>query len=309
MEHLTMRVSSSTFVICSIIGTVLFCGAPGCGKKSLTINDRLSMAQEKPPGPQQAAALLSVASRQAAAEDHIGAYDTITAAYEQVSAGGEENVVTLLNIAQAYIDINERRKARVVLTRVSDIAKAIDDEGRKAKTLADVGALFGNTETGMADPRQAKLLLDEATELADTVEERFRAEALAVVAMGYVSGGMAEEAGAMVEKLESCLAALSDPRAKSEALAAASSVYAKTGNADKATSLLSEAASTAAGIDRDESKAYALLSVANATATNGDTPAAIKLLEQADEAAGKVGDPDAQANVRNVIRATMTRLQ
>lgn len=72
---------------------------------------------------------------------------------------------------------------------------------------------------------------------------------------------------------------------------------------------MSEAASTAAGIDRDESKAYALLSVANATATNGDTPAAIKLLEQADEAAGKVGDPDAQANVRNVIRATMTRLQ
>ena len=133
-----MHVRSPTFVICTIIGAVLFCSVHGCGKKSLTINDRLSMAQEKPPGPQQAAALLSVARRQVSLEDRVGAYDTITAAYDQVSAGGEESVVTLLNVAQAYIDIDERRQARLVLNKVSTIAKAIDDEGRKAKTLADV---------------------------------------------------------------------------------------------------------------------------------------------------------------------------
>ena len=64
-------------------------------------------------------------------------------------------------------------------------------------------------------------MLGEATTLAEEVDDRFRAEALAVVAMGYVSGWMAEEAGTMVEKLEACLVALSDPRAKAEALAAA----------------------------------------------------------------------------------------
>ncbi len=304
-----MRASPFMIVGSLLVGWATLAGTAGCGKRPLRLEDRLAKAMDQAPGPGRAKDLLAVARRQAAADDRVGAHDTITVAYNDVSAGSEESVATLLEVAQAYIDVDERRTARTVLNRVAEIAKAIDDPGRKAKALADAGALFGNADTGMADPQQARALLGEATTLAEEVDDRFRAEALAVVAMGYVSGGMAEEAGTMVEKLEACLVALSDPRAKAEALAAASSVYAKTGNEEKAKALLADAASTAKGVDRAESKAYALLAVANATATSGDTAAARKLLDEADAAAGKVGDPDAQATAMKLIRNAMSRLK
>ena len=304
-----MRASPFMIVGSLLVGWATLAGTAGCGKRPLRLEDRLAKAMDQAPGPGRAKDLLAVARRQAAADDRVGAHDTITVAYNDVSAGSEESVATLLEVAQAYIDVDERRTARTVLNLVAEIAKAIDDPGRKAKALADAGALFGNADTGMADPQQARALLGEATTLAEEVDDRFRAEALAVVAMGYVSGGMAEEAGTMVEKLEACLVALSDPRAKAEALAAASSVYAKTGNEEKAKALLADAASTAKGVDRAESKAYALLAVANATATSGDTAAARKLLDEADAAAGKVGDPDAQATAMKLIRNAMSRLK
>ncbi len=304
-----MRASPLVFVICLLIGFGLLTNSIGCGKRPLRLEDRLAKAMDQPPGPGRAKALLAVARRQVAADDHVAAHDTITAAYNDVSTGGDETIATLLEVAQAYIDVDERRTARIVLDRVAQIGSAIEDPARKAKTLADAGALFGNADTGMADPQQARALLGQATTLAEEVEERFRAEALAVVAMGYVSGGMAEEAGDMVEKLEACLAALNDPRPKAEALAAASSVYAKTGHEEKAKSLLADAASTAKGIDSAESKAYALLAVANATAASGDTAAARKLLDEADAAAGKVGDPDAQTTAMNLIRTASNRLK
>jgi hypothetical protein len=297
---MTMRASPFMIVGSLLVGWATLAGTAGCGKRPLRLEDRLAKAMDQAPGPGRAKDLLAVARRQAAADDRVGAHDTITVAYNDVSAGSEESVATLLEVAQAYIDVDERRTARTVLNRVAEI---------KAKALADAGALFGNADTGMADPQQARALLGEATTLAEEVDDRFRAEALAVVAMGYVSGGMAEEAGTMVEKLEACLVALSDPRAKAEALAAASSVYAKTGNEEKAKALLADAASTAKGVDRAESKAYALLAVANATATSGDTAAARKLLDEADAAAGKVGDPDAQATAMKLIRNAMSRLK
>lgn len=304
-----MRASPLVFVTCLLFSVVLSGTSVGCGKRPLRIEDRLARAMDQAPGTSRAKALLAVARRQLAAGDRVAAHDTITTAYNDVAAGGEESLATLLEVAQAYIDVDDRRAARTVLNRVAEIGKAIDDPGRKAKSLADAGALFGNADTGMADPQQAGALLAEATALAEEVDDRFRAEALAVVAMGYVSGGMNKEAGDMVEKLEACLAALNDPRAKAEALAAASSVYAKTGNEEKAKALLADAASTAKGVDRDESKAYALLAVANATAAGGDKAAARKLLEEADAAAGKVGDPDAQATAMNLIRTAISRLK
>lgn len=304
-----MRTSFSVIVSGLLVGWAAVAGSAGCGKRPLRIEDRLALAREKQAGPEQAAELLKVARRQLAAGDRVGAHDTITAAYDQVSALGDAAVASLLEVAQAYIDIDDRRTARIVLNRVAEIGNAIEDPGRKAKTLAEAGALFGNAETGMADPQRARALLGEATTLAEAVEERFRAEALAVVAKGYVSGGMAKEAGAMVEKLESCLAALSDPRARAEALADAASVYVKTDNEEKAKTLLAEAASTARGVDRAESKAYALLAVANATAASGDAAAARALLDEADAAAGKVGDPDAQATAMKLIRTAMSRLK
>jgi hypothetical protein len=304
-----MRASFSVIVSGLLVGWAALVGSAGCGQRPLRLEDRLAKAMNQAPGPGRAKDLLSVARRQAAAADRVGAHDTITAAYNDLSAGGEESVATLLEVAQAYIDVDDRRTARTVLKRVAEIGKTIDDPGRKAKTLADAGALFGNADTGMADPQEARALLSEATTLAEGVEERFRAEALAVVAKGYVSGGMAKEAGAMVEKLESCLAALSDPRAKAEALADAASVYAKTDNEEKAKALLAEAASTARGVDRAESKAYALLAVANATAASGDAAAARTLLDEADAAAGKVGDADSQATAMKLIRTAMSRLK
>lgn len=304
-----MRASPLAFVTCLLVSAVLSGTSVGCGKRPLRLEDRLARAMDQAPGPGRAKALLAVARRQLAAGDRVGTHDTITTASNDVIAGGEESLATLLEVAQAYIDVDDRRTARTVLNRVAEIGNAIEDPGRKAKALADAGALFGNADTGMADPQRARVLLAEATTLAEQVEDRFRAEALAVVAMGYVSGGMAKEAGDMVEKLEACLAALSDRRAKAEALAAASSVYAKTGNEEKAKTLLADAASTAKEVDRDESKAYALLAVANATAAGGDTAAARKLLEEADAAAGKVGDPDAQATAMNLIRTALSRLK
>lgn len=304
-----MRASPLAFVTCLLVSAVLSGTSVGCGKRPLRLEDRLARAMDQAPGPGRAKALLAVARRQLSGGDRVGAHDTITTASNDVIAGGEESLATLLEVAQAYIDVDDRRTARTVLNRVAEIGNAIEDPGRKAKALADAGALFGNADTGMADPQRARVLLAEATTLAEQVEDRFRAEALAVVAMGYVSGGMAKEAGDMVEKLEACLAALSDRRAKAEALAAASSVYAKTGNEEKAKTLLADAASTAKEVDRDESKAYALLAVANATAAGGDTAAARKLLEEADAAAGKVGDPDAQATAMNLIRTALSRLK
>lgn len=306
---MTMPTTPFAFVISLLAGAAVLTGSIGCGKRPLRIEDRLAMAREKPAGPQQAAELLKVARRQLAAGDRVGAHDTITAAYEQVAGGGESAITTMLEVAQAYIDVDERRTARTVLNRAAEIGSAIEDPGRKARALADAGALFGNADTGMADPQRARALLTEATTLAEGVEDRFRAEALAVVAMGYVSGGMAEEAGDMVEKLEACLAALSDPRAKAEALAAASSVYGKTGNEEKAKALLADAASTAKSIDRPDSKAYALLAVATVTAANGDTAAARGLLEEADVAANQAGDPDTQADAIRQVRAAMARLK
>ena len=322
----------SSFVMCGLL-----IGASGCGRPptipqlineakqlpegqkrekliyraSRLIQREIKKAQEIPAGPQRVAPLLKVARWQLDPifKSHTSAHDTITLANKAVEAGGEESIQAMLEIAQAYIDVDERRTARTVLNRAAEIAKAIDDPGRKAETLADVGALFGNADTGMADRQQARALLGEATTLAEGVEERFRANALSVVAMGYVSGGMDEEAGDMVEKLEACLAALSDPRAKAEALAAASSVYAKTGNEEKSKTLLADAASSAKSIERPDGKAYALLAVATATAANGDTAAARKLLEEADAAAGKVGDPDAQATAMNLIRTALSRLK
>jgi len=43
-------------------------------------------------------------------------------------------------------------------------------------------------------PKKAKEWLAKATEVADAVEERFRAEALAAVALGYSNSGLDTEA-------------------------------------------------------------------------------------------------------------------
>lgn len=284
--------------------------AQGCGtpkKKELTITERLAAARQKPAGPQRAMSLLNVAKIQIAKGDLIGARDTIEEA--RGLASGEGGIPILLDVARSYVAVGDPRGARKVLTEVITIAKELEDAGRKAKVMADAGALFGSEENGLADREQATSLLAQATELAEDVEDRFRAEALAVVAMGYVSGGMPDEAAKMVEKLEACLEALDEPRAKAEALATAASVYAKTGDADKSAALLRDAAAAAEGVDRAEGKAYALLAVANAEYAAGNTEAAQALLAKADVAAGKIGDADARETTMNTVRTAQARMK
>jgi len=277
-----MRFAFSPLVAWLVVASLVL-PASGCGKKRRPqrLADRQAQANAAAEGPQRATALLGLARTQLTAKDPVGAHDAIDAARKQLSGRGEGAAPGLLAVARAYLEVGDRRKARETLGEMTEIATAIEDAGRKAKFFADAGALYGNVETGLADPQQAKALLGKATELAADVEDRFRAEALAVVTMGYVSGGMTAEAAEMVAKLEECIGSLDDLRAKAEALAAAASVYAKTGDADKATSLLKDAAATAQAIDRAESKAYALLAVANATAATGDKEAARNLLNDA----------------------------
>ncbi len=304
-----MRTVPAALVVCLSIGGLLF-PATGCEKKRPPrIAAQLAQANTVAEGPQRATELLRVARIQLKAGDTTGAHDSVDAARKQLSGRGEGAAPGLLDVARAYLGIGDRRKARETLGEMTEIANAIEDAGRKAKLLADAGALFGNVDSGLADPQQAKDLLGKATELAADVEDRFRAEALAVVTMGYVSGGMTDEAAEMVAKLEDCIDSLDEPRAKAEALAAAASVYAKTGDAGKANSLLENAASTAKGIDRPEGKAYALLAVAKANVANGDTATAKALLDEAEQAAGQVGDADAQATALATVRTAMSQLE
>lgn len=289
---------------------LLVVAAPGCAKRPPTMAQRLAKARVEDAGPPRVKALLGIARAQMAADDPIGARDTIEEAANQAGTG-DPAVPSLLEIARAYLELGDRREARRVLGNVTEIGKSVEDPARKAKILADSGALYGNDETGLADSQQAKVLLGEARDLAqgEGVEERFKAETLAAVAMGYVGGGMTDEAAQMLEKLEECLGALDDPRAKAEALAAAASVYAQTGNEEKAASFLEDAASTADGISRDESKAYALLAIAKAERAAGNTDAAVSLLERAEKAAAKVSDAEMQAEALKTIRTAMARIK
>ena len=283
----------------------------GCGgKRPPTMPQRLAKARAADAGPKRVKALIGVARAQMEADDPIGALDTIAEATDQAGSG-ETAAPSLLEIARAYLELGDPRDARRILGNVVEIGKSIDDPVRKAKIFADAGALYGNDETGLADSQHAKTLLGDARGLAEGegVDERFKAETLAAVAMGYVGGGMTQEASQMLEKLEACLDALDDPRAKTEALAAAASVYAQTGDEEKAAGFLKDAASTTDGIDRAESKAYALLAVAKAEHAAGNTDTAVSLLQRAEKVAGKVSDPESQADALKTIRTTMARIK
>ena len=177
---------------------------------------------------------------------------------------------------------------------------------RRASVLAAAGGVYGDKATGLADGKAAKDALAQATEAAD---KRFRAEALAAVALGYTRGGLADAASDMVGKLEGAAKGLEEPRAKAEALAAAANVKAQTGKKDEAKALLDEAATAAKSVERAESKAYALVAVATALDANGATKEALALLKEADKAANKVAEPDAMKTIVEKVRALTMALE
>lgn len=270
--------------------------------------------EEKQP---EDAAAAKPADENAAAEEQAPAAEQ--APVEEPAAPAEERPAIdanlaaprLVEIAEVFAMLGDRKQARNALGKAVDdefIGK-IEDPVRKAKVLADAGALYGAKTDGIGDAGRAKSILAKAAEAANKVDQRFRAEALAAVALGYTRSSLASLADKTVEDLLQAAKDLEEPRAKAEALAAAANVKAQTDKQDEATELLKEAATSAKSVERAESKAYALLAVALATDANGDTKQALTLLKEADKAANKVPEPDAMKMVVDKVRALTMKLE
>jgi hypothetical protein len=206
----------------------------------------------------------------------------------------------LLEIAAVFADLGEQGPARDVLADAVTLANEIPDEISRATLLAGIGGVYGSRTSG--DAARARTNLEAAETLADSVEPRFRAEALASVALGYVKAGLATKAGAMVEKLETSARDVESPRARAEGLAAAANVRALSGDPDAAKELLGEAAEAAKSIEGSENRCYALMSVATATSAAGDHKGALSLLVEAEKSANRVPDPEAQRTALERVR-------
>lgn len=299
--------------VCALVATMLV-PAAGCGGKKKkagpTIKQLIEKAKSEGTPDRQAAALLKVARKQYALGDKTGAKETIKEAFTKLAADGDMNLFAprLVEAAAAFMQVADKKAARDALKLVTDGADKIEDASRKAKVLADAGALYGDKLKGLGDPKQAKEWLAKATEVAESVEVRFRAEALAAVALGYSNSGLSEEAAGMVKKLEDCAAALEEPRAKAEALAAAASVQARAGKKDEAAALLTDAAAAAKSVERTESRAYALLAVAEAMLLNGDLKTARGLLKDGEKAADKVSDAELRQMAIDKVRSVLKEI-
>lgn len=289
------------------------CGAKKKGAKALTIKQQLEKAEAEGTPDRQAAALLKVARAQWNAGDRSGAKETAKTAFNKVKGDGDPSLfaLRLVDAAEFFARITDKKQVREALKLALGWAEKIEDPIRKTKVLAAAGGIFGNRDKdkGLADSKLAKATMEQAAEVANGVEERFRAEALAAVALGYAKAGMPTEAGEKVVQLEESARALEEPRAKAEALAAAADVHIQIDHKDEALKLLDEAAVTAKSVERSESRAYALLAVAEITAAVGNTKKALALLKEADKSADKVADPEQQKIVVAKVRSTMAELE
>jgi ATP/maltotriose-dependent transcriptional regulator MalT len=289
----------------------------GCGTKSakkgggMTVQQRLEKAEKESTPDKQAAGYLRAARAQLASGDTTGARDSARTAFDRLKSQGDANTFAprLVDAAAFLAEIGDKKAAKDAILLASERSSGIADAVRRTKILADAGAVAGEKLKGIGDALLAKDLLTQASAMADTAEERFRAEALAAVALGCTRAGQAETAAALVDRLEESAKALEEPRAKAEALAAAANVRAETGKKDEATALLTEAAAAAKSIERAEGRAYALLAVANATAACGDKKQALALLQEADKAANKVADPAQQKTTMDKVRTAIAELE
>lgn len=309
-----MHFSSRSFLVL-ILATIVL-GLPcltGCGgtkKASLTIGERLDRARKQKTPELQARELVRVARLQLQGGDSSGALKTLGEARSLIPEEGNALLLAprALEVAALFAEMGDKTTARGVLERTVKLIGTAEDPLGKATLLAQAGGIYGTGAAGVGDAAKARETLAEAAAGAEKVDQRFRAEALAAVALGYVDAGLMDDATAMVETLEASAREVESPRARAEAFAAAANVRARSGNADAATGLLKEAADVAGGIESSENKAYALMAVAKATAAAGDAAQAAKLLGQADEAARRVPDPEAQKTAREKILAAKSKL-
>jgi len=293
---------------------LLLAPAAGCGakkktKKGRTIAQQLDDARKEKTPDAQARKLIRVARTQFKANDKTGAAKTLAEASGLIPADGEAVVCgpRLVEIAGLYADMGDRKPAREVLKKAVDRAPDIGDAISRIRLLADAGGIYGSKAGGLGDGKAAREVLASAVEAAGAVEDRFKAQALAAIALGYARGDLAKEAGKVVEELEASAKAVEELRPKAEALAAAARVRAQTGAQDKAAKLLAEASDAAKQIDDKgmaaENRTYALLSIASAYLATGDAKAAAALLKLGEKSAGQVPDPEGQRNAMEKVRA------
>ena len=289
----------------------------GCGTKSakkgggMTVQQRLEKAEKEPTPEKQAAGYLRAARFQLASGDTTGARDSARIAFDRLKGDGDANTFAprLIDVGGFLAELGEKKPAKEAILRAAELSAGVADAVRRTKILADAGAVAGEKGRGIGDATLAKDLLTQAITMADSVEERFRSEALAAVALGCTRAGQAETAATLVDKLEESAKALEEPRAKAEGLAAAASVRSETGKKDEAAALLTAAAAAAKSIDRPEGRAYALLAVASATASCGDKKQALALLQEADKAANKISDPAQQKTTMDKVRTAIAEIE
>lgn len=316
-----MSMSGSFRVItCCALAVALLLPAAGCGtkkkgKKGLTIAQLKEKAEKESSPDRKAAAYLKIAAQQFGSGDKTGAKASADEALKALvdkdgKPAGEANQLAprIVEVADTLALVGDKKQARKAIEAATadDYVNTIEDTVRKTQVLAEAGGIYGDKAKGIGDSAKAKEILAKANEVAGAADERFRADALAAVALGYTRSGLAKEAGDMVNALVEAAKGLEQPRAKAEALAAAANVKAQTGAKDEAKDLLKEAAEAAKSVERADGKAFALIAIAIATEANGDVKGALSLLKEADKAANKASDPDTQKMlVEKVNKLTM----
>lgn len=308
-----LRLIPSTLILLAM-GLVVVAPSAGCGskKKALTVAQRIEKAKKLPSPEARAAEFAKIAAMRADAKDKKGAEETLGLALAEVPEGGQPLVCVplLIEIADTYIGIGEKSSARKAIELAAKMAGTLEDPKGKATVLAQIGVIQGSKESGLGDSRGAKKSLDEAAKLAtEDVSERFRGEALAVVAMGYADAGLANDAKEMIVTLEGLADGLADLRPKAEAYAAAAAVRAAGGDKEAAGKLLEKASAAAKEInDFPANRVYALVAVAKALVANGDKAGAKKLLADAEKSASKVPDPEQQKAALKLVRVLQAKL-
>jgi len=313
----------SRAITCCALAVALLLPAAGCGtkkkgKKGLTIAQLKEKAEKESSPDRKAAAYLKIAFQQFGSGDKTGAKASAKDALgalvdkdgDKLKPVGEANQLAprIVEVADTLALVGDKKQAgdALKLATADDYVNTIEDTVRKTQVLAEAGGIYGDKAKGIGDSAKAKEILAKANEVAGAADERFRADALAAVALGYTRSGLAKEAGDMVNALVEAAKGLEQPRAKAEALAAAANVKAQTGAKDEAKDLLKEAAEAAKSVERADGKAYALIAIAIATEANGDVKGALSLLKEADKAANKASDPDTQKMlVEKVNKLTM----
>jgi tetratricopeptide (TPR) repeat protein len=299
-----MPTSTMKVVACLLFAAIILSIPAGCGSKKKkstgsTIGSLEKKADEEKSPDRKSTAYLRVARAKLKAGDRKGAIESGKKALQALPEEGEAGVLApkFVDVAVFLGEIGEKAQAKTALKNAVAMADSIGDPVRKAGVFADAGAVYADRAKGVGDSKAAKAALDKAKEIAGEMEPRFKGDALAKVALGYVKGGLSDAASEMVEMLEETGRSLEDARAKAEALAAAANVRTQTGKKDVAEGLLAEAAKAAKEVERAESRANALLAVGQAAAACGDRKQGLSLLEDAYKAADKVGDPEQRAIV------------